>query len=964
MKRLLLWGLLSAVVAPVALATTNYINSGTVSIMSPPQVAPQIDASNFVNTGTFYITNTYANGVQPTAPYQSWNTRNWTNFNRMAGDSGFRFDYFDSAGGTNAWSETFQNASSGTLTNARIFGAVYLQAYSTNLNNKGTMMVGGSGLLSLAGQNVDLSQSSLGAVGNETNDLAGVRDLYWGTNESVLTASFTANSAQSGFTLVTEIDTVTAPPTYAQLFQTLRFVNACGTNIVCTNGYTAYITTNQVFFGGAIRSAIDVLFLRQTNPAISTEVRFDTFGSPGAEKFVQFQALQTNRVNGAVTTNRLFLTDTFGDWFIPPFLRQTPSPNFFYGLFAAARFRPINYSITHAAPVGYDALPILPPRLVDPFVFSGTNFPTFETNVAWAANLTAAYFPPDPTIEGSTWTNVPGRIEVAASGPGSYLELARTRIDGETYLLLSATNHFVGSTNASIISPVSDIYLASTNGMMAISNLTTPFVPRMEGVVQVWSGRWTNITAQGLGTLYTVTMVDTALIASTPSQIQNLSLRSTNLLIGDALNVFGSLLLDTTRLTISTNAAKAPTPYGELNLTSGDLWWSASLPQLQYLTNLGQISSLNTIYFASNNVTPPWFSGTFDGPYESFVSHGYILSQGNATWAKYYEAGGTNDSGVGPLSVQSDFAIITNGAFLTPEADITLTSGSLLISNQFLQAGRGISLTVTNYLDDGSLSNSVDVITNKNTWTVGTGISLMRMPTAASLFGTTVTNTALPNTLVVNYWSGQDRGCWPSGFTNNAALGRLILDGQDDGSLFTFLRTGPTNALYVDLLEFKNAATNVASGNLPDTLDFVGVNLDTNFTIYYAQAIVNGQSIAEKLNGSCGVADTNGGRFRWVSNFNTGFWSSTNVVYSDGTTNRLNAALVASCTIDSNGNGIPNCVDTNPIPVLSPSGIALTVTVTHSPAPAALLSWTPIPFTSNYLYAVTSPSPWRPTGSW
>jgi hypothetical protein len=35
----------------------------------------------------------------------------------------------------------------------------------------------------------------------------------------------------------------------------------------------------------------------------------------------------------------------------------------------------------------------------------------------------------------------------------------------------------------------------------------------------------------------------------------------------------------------------------------------------------------------------------------------------------------------------------------------------------------------------------------------------------------------------------------------------------------------------------------------------------------------------------------------------------------------------------------------------------LTVAVTNSPVPAALLSWTPIPFTSNYLYAATSPSP-------
>jgi len=251
---------------------------------------------------------------------------------------------------------------------------------------------------------------------------------------------------------------------------------------------------------------------------------------------------------------------------------QTPAPTFIYTLFAAARYRPINFSITHAPPFGYDVLPTLPPTVFNPLVFSGTNNPPNSTNTAWAATITAAAFPPDPTISGATWTNVPGRIEFNASGTDSYLELARARVDGQSYLLLSATNHFVGSTNAAIISPVTDAYLSSTNGMMAISNLTTPFVPRMEGVIHAWSGRWTNVTEEGIGTLYTVTMVDSALNAKPPSLIQNLSLRSTNVSISDTLNVFGNLLIDAERLTISTNAGNSPTPYGELNLGSSNLW--------------------------------------------------------------------------------------------------------------------------------------------------------------------------------------------------------------------------------------------------------------------------------------------------------------------------------------------------------------------------------------------------------
>src|ERR1035437_6287813 len=126
MKRLLLWILLGSLASPLALATTNYINNGTVSFTSPPQTPPQIDASNFVNNGIFYITNNVLTSeFQPPAPYQSWNTRNWTNANRMAGDSGFRFDYYDSIGQTNGWSAHFQNAGNANPTNANIFGASY-----------------------------------------------------------------------------------------------------------------------------------------------------------------------------------------------------------------------------------------------------------------------------------------------------------------------------------------------------------------------------------------------------------------------------------------------------------------------------------------------------------------------------------------------------------------------------------------------------------------------------------------------------------------------------------------------------------------------------------------------------------------------------------------------------------------------------------------------------------------------
>ena len=165
MKRLLLLISLSLLGAPLAMATTDYINYGVVSVVCPPGVPPQIDASNFVNYGTFQITNLNVDPLYyylPPDPYETWNTRNYTNFNRILGDSGYKFDYFDSVGQTNGWSANFQNAGNVNETNAYVFGATYVQVAATNIVNKGSLSVSGPGVLTLTGKTVDLTRGTLG----------------------------------------------------------------------------------------------------------------------------------------------------------------------------------------------------------------------------------------------------------------------------------------------------------------------------------------------------------------------------------------------------------------------------------------------------------------------------------------------------------------------------------------------------------------------------------------------------------------------------------------------------------------------------------------------------------------------------------------------------------------------------------------------------------------------------------
>jgi len=133
------------------------------------------------------------------------------------------------------------------------------------------------------------------------------------------------------------------------------------------------------------------------------------------------------------------------------------------------------------------------------------------------------------------------------------------------------------------------------------------------------------------------------------------------------------------------------------------------------------------------------------------------------------------------------------------------------------------------------------------------------------------------------------------------------------------------NALYVDYLEFRNYMTNFdGNGNLAN------LSFGPGMKIYCAQLIINGVSYAEALNGK------NGGGLNWVSSY-AGAFSSTNVIFSDGTTNRLNTALVQSLS------------------VLTPASLVLAVTFTNQPVPTVLLSWNSTPLTNEYsLYASSS----------
>lgn len=331
-------------------------------------------------------------------------------------------------------------------------------------------------------------------------------------------------------------------------------------------------------------------------------------------------------------------------------------------------------------------------------------------------------------------------------------------------------------------------------------------------------------------------------------------------------------------------------------------------------------------------------------PYDAFVNNGLVSDIGSIIYTSYFENSGIITNGAaGSFVLQSQTAVMTNGAVFAG-GDISITSDSLVVSNVVLAAGRSLTLQATNLLTDNDA-------TNGNYWSVGgasgVGIKLPIKPPTGDLRFTTITNTAPANKEVVNTWAGQDRGISTAGYTNNEAVGRLILNAltvSPPNTLFTFNGTGTSNALYVDYLEFQNQATNRdANGNM------TALAINTNMVIYYAQAYLNGISVAEKIN------HKNNDRLRWVAAY-AGNYSSTNLVYA-GVTNVVNAALAQSVTIDSDQDGIDNAHDATPF--FGATDVNLAINLTNVPPSKVLLTWQTIPSATNLvLYTTNLSSPW------
>ena len=983
MKQKLLGGLMALVLVPAVFGQPSDLYENWGLVQCPPEVPPTIDAFNFVNHNQFYVTFTNMNlATLPVTvkPFETTSTTNYLNdFGAVMNcNTGFRMETYPESGPRQRAGSLVNNGTieCGTTGNSNVFfingfvfnlngtgSGVKCQVDATNIYNPGTINMAYDSLLSLKAENLDLSHGILSMQNTSFNGINGLfifntgfYDGYWGLG--------IANTNFYPYGLNPDNFYGATPPRTQTHIVTNRDYTISAQTLGGTTNFLSYLLDTTDFSGS--NRTVRAVFLSNTNPAITAKVYLSSYYQYALDPDVVELSSTLTNFQG-ITTNYLYIQDSF--------LTYTNIQVFLGGFAGVGNNRPTympeNYSIYQGNPFFFGGTPA-----------TSTTIPRGTFTAVGSGNVTNQYtayqalFQPGSTIladvPGQNVTNQAGRIEVTAD---KYLVLPEAQISGSSYLLLKSTNHFGGSDGAQISAPFADVYLRSTNGLLNLTNVLMPSLALPIGVCDLFSARWTNLVA-GVTNRFHVFFVDVQLQPNALLMVQTLNLTVTNAIdhtnddsiyLRDVFNVTSNLLINTRRLTVTTNTVDSLTPAGVINYLNPSILWPTSTPRLQYLTNNGAIRCQNFAVFGGSQTSPLTGPDSSSNAYAAFVNSGGVTNLGAAIFANYFQNSGIFFASGGALRLrQAQTVILTNGAFLAPGAAglITIQGSSLLISNHMLQAGAALTLIATNCLDDGSLSAGADTVTNKNTWYAGYGANLPIWPTnGCSLLATTISNTGPAGALVTNLWAGRDFGCQPRGFLTNAALGRLILDGRDNRTRFNFLRTAANNALYVDSLELKDWTTNASAvGN------FTGVNLDTNFTIYYGDAIVAGHSIAEKLNGKYGYTGTNGGRFLWVSNYNTGFYSSTNVTYTDGSVHRLNRALVYSCNLNSNGQPYPPTGGANatcdgtilkPDPIAVPPAsllfAATAVTNANPSVRSIVLSWNAAPLSSNALFAAPSP---------
>jgi hypothetical protein len=474
---------------------SGYTNNTTVN------TAPQIDATNFLNIGTWNI-------ITTPYPFRTGHTLNYDNRGSMTGSIGWDFEWYPVAGGQGVAkpSATFTNENNGiiTATDDPTYGS-FLLVNATNITgNSGKLNAGAGGKIQFVGMNVNLARSQIQitpvvstgggyASGKATNFAGdvGVYDQAWGLGTNYFNPSinfqapiYTNTVSGAQYTNLVESITTRAPEiiynvdipcggtegpfnTFFADYSTDNYLYsgtnspAAGTNLITgyadwTNKFTRAIvpvlvpadntgtnfTTNNVV--SISNLVVQAVFVRVADTNFSAGIRFypsTIVTNPAMTASVLLQASITNTATLQASLSTLCLVDTM--------LAETntglaanANANLVAGC-SGTTFRPRNYTLSRTIQPQYTGgIAGLGTPTAD--LFSDASFITNIVNQLNKTNLLAVPILANTaySIGGepllSQYTAYSAYIDNLASEPPATASLSLTNFPGEVRIY--ATN--------------------------------------------------------------------------------------------------------------------------------------------------------------------------------------------------------------------------------------------------------------------------------------------------------------------------------------------------------------------------------------------------------------------------------------------------------------------------------------------------------------------------------------------
>lgn len=979
MKRLLLSALAGLALLPIAgfSAQNMQVLAGPSEIVTNNGVvsAPQIDAVNVVNYGTFV--------AAAPQPFETYDTLNFTNSGYMLGMVGWRFNNSSPTTSDRKLSANFVNFNPGYIEaldppipseppypcEVAPVKPSYLLISATNIITGAgapvggaSLIVGANGSMQLVGTNVDLSYSGLEVrpvweepqaeytFGNPPTmfqpDIA-IYDIYWaqdafnqqnalnsaGLWNGVTASAQSAPAPPNGNSAPVASTPFSFNPSLADSYinvrprGTMRFglTNYTGdaTNVLSTN--ITYVSLATNITKGAVFVAVPPGFI-VANGFTASQNNLDQIN-------VLLGAPMTNLVTASTSYAYISFQDTLGPGGRGILANVIGCPT--------NTGRPTPYDINRQGVLsggpGNHGYPEPDFFISSSAILSDTNIIFDGFTNATLATVTAGDYAaysafidnmvsrPKATPAG-TYTNLPGRVRVFSRN----LDLTDARIRGEGSIMLQTT-HLVSVTNTVIDCENLSFNLTSSTGPLKVQNLAKPSVPRFRGTVDAWSATWSNVVTIEFTNNYSFTNVaiptdDTGTNFST--NIVAIPVILTNY----ALISFNTLMLDARAVVTS-----VPVNVYDLNLHGKDVVVNDNMSVVQNLRIGGQSLTLN------GSITVP---GTYPAdPITGLVPLGTPMinwSAANAPNLAFFTNNGSlsipNLAGFGndrpPYT-----AFINNGAIsasgITLNSQYFENSGTLSAANSlFLGGGVGD-------LQNGSIYSGLnteftcDTVKFKNYQVnCGEGALLFYVTNALSDAGPGTGNL---NTFQVQ--NGFDLMIKPQ---SGDLLGTTILDGAPSvpavriNHQWAAEDRGATPAGYSDNAAlgtlqlyslsphplFVFAGTGAQNGLYVDLLDLS--SLDTNFlsqiqvannlVIYFAAARVPSGVDLGNMEPEEYLNGKLGGHLRWVESYAGPNSSLPLAVVVGSQTNSIlvNKALFNSQIIDSDGDTIPNSVDATP----------------------------------------------------